>query len=418
MESRASRPWAATDARRPLTRRLQAMRTALDAAVRPWRTEWGEVRRLAEERGALQHVATLVARGSSPSVIFNAAASALGSLIRADYTAINRCEIDQTMSIVTLWRAAGTPDIGVPFGGRWSPGEDTPSAEVLRTHRPARRATATIGSDIGGWHRERSIGYIVACPVIVDDRLWGTMSALYLGSEPPPDDTEERMGKFLELLNCAITQAETHAELIASRARLVDSADAARRRIERDLHDGVQQHLISLALQLRETEACVPPEHQELRQRLTDSAESLSDTLDELQGISTGLLPPVLTRDGLDAALETLVSRFPGPVGLHIEVDGRLPEELEVAVYYVTSEALTNAFKHAYATTVSIDLIQEDSKIRLSVRDDGVGGVDTAQGSGLIGLNDRVEALGGTLQITSPAGGGTALLVTIPCSGT
>ncbi|WP_185792713.1 GAF domain-containing sensor histidine kinase [Actinoallomurus bryophytorum] len=393
------------------------MRTSLDAAVRPWRTEVSEVRQLAEERGALQYVATLVARGSSPSVIFNAAASALGSLIRADYTAINRCEIDQTMSIVTLWRAAGTPDIGVPFGGRWSPGEDTPSAEALRSHRPARRATAIIGGDIGGWHRERSIGHIVACPVIVDDRLWGTMSALYLGSGPPPDDTEERMGKFLELLNCAITQAETRGELIASRARLVDSADAARRSIERDLHDGVQQHLISLALQMRETEARVPPEQQELRQRLADTAEGLSDTLDELQGISTGLQPPVLTRDGLDAALEALVSRFPGPVGLHIDVDGRLPEELEVAIYYVASEALTNALKHAYATNVRIDLDQEDSKVRLSVRDDGVGGADAARGTGLTGLKDRVEALGGTIRITSPVAGGTTLLATIPRSG-
>jgi signal transduction histidine kinase len=322
------------------------------------------------------------------------------------------------MSVITLWRAAGIPEIGVPFGGRWSPGKDTPSAEVLRSHKPTRRATTAISDDIGSWYRAHRIGHGVACPVIVDDRVWGTMSALYLGPEPPPDDTEERMGKFMELLNCAIIQAETRAELIASRARLVHSADATRRRIERDLHDGVQQHLISLALQIRETEACVPSEDQELRRRLADTAEGLTDTFDELQGISTGLHPPVLARDGLDAALETLVSRFPGPVGLHINADGRLPEELEVAIYYVVSEALTNVLKHAYATAVHIDLNQKDSKIRLSVRDDGVGGVDTAKGSGLIGLTDRVEALGGTIQITSPPGGGTTLLATIPCPGT
>ena len=418
MDARASGPWAASDVRRPFTRRLRAMRTSLDTAVRPWRAECGEVRRLADERGALQYVATLVARGSAPSVIFSAAASALGSLIKADYTAINRCEADRTMSIITLWRAAGTPEIGLPFGGRWSPGEDTPSAEVLRSHKPTRRATANISGDIGGWHRARHIGYIVSCPVVVDDHVWGTMSALYLGSEPPPDDIEERMGKFMELLNCAIIQAETRAELIASRARLVHSADVTRRRIERDLHDGVQQHLISLALQMRETEACVPPEHQEFRQRLAGTVEGLSDTLDELQGILTGLHPPVLTRDGLGAALEALVSRFPGPVGLHIEVGEGLPEEFEVAVYYVVSEALTNALKHAYATAMHVDLTQEGSGIRLSVRDDGVGGVDIAQGSGLTGLKDRVEALGGTIQITSPPGEGTSLLVTIPCPGT
>ena len=162
------------------------------------RAECSDLRRLAEERGALQHVATLVARGSSPSVVFKAAASALGGLIRADYTAINRRETNGTMSIVTLWRAPGTPDIGLPFGGRWPLGDDTPSAEVIRNHKPIRRASATIRSDIGGWHREHHIGHAVACPVVIDDRLWGTMTALYLGPAPPAADTEERMDKFVE----------------------------------------------------------------------------------------------------------------------------------------------------------------------------------------------------------------------------
>jgi signal transduction histidine kinase len=417
MDARASRPQAAADLRRPLGRRLRAMRTSLDTAMRSRRTDCGELRRLAEERGALQHVATLVARGASPSVVFNAAASAVGRLISADYTAINRCEADQDLSIVTFWRAPGIPDIGPPFGGRWTPAEDTASAEVLRSHKPTWRPSATIRSAIGGWHRAHRIGHVVACPIIVDDRLWGTMTAMYLGSRPPPDDTEERMGEFVDLLNCAITQAETHGELITTRTRLVAGADAARRRIERDLHDGAQQHLIALTLQLRETEACVPPDHPELRQRLTGTIQGLKGVLAELHDLSSGLHPPALAAQGLGGALAELVSRSPVPVDLRIDADGSLPEDLEVTLYYVASEALANVLKHAHASEVGIDLAKEGSEIRLTVRDNGVGGADPGRGSGLAGLRDRVEALGGTVQITSPQGKGTSLLVRTPVCG-
>jgi two-component sensor histidine kinase len=416
MDARASGPRAAADLRRPLGRRLRAMRTSLDTAVHSWRTDCGELRRLAEERGALQHVATLVARGSSPSAIFGAAASAVGRLIGADYTAINRCEADQDMSIVTFWRAPGIPDIGPPFGGRWTPGEDTASAEVLRSHKPTWRASATIRSAIGGWHRAHRIGHVVACPLIVDDRLWGTMTALYLGSRPPPDDTEERMGEFVELLNCAITQAQTHGELIDSRGRLVTSADAARRSIERDLHDGAQQHLIALTLQLRQAEESVPPEHHELRRQLADTVQGLKSVLTELGDLSRGLHPPALAAGGLDVALTELVSRSPVPVDLRVDAD-RLHENLEVTLYYVAAEALTNVLKHAHASEVRIDLDKQDSEIRLMVRDDGVGGADPARGSGLTGLRDRVEALGGTIEITSPQGEGTSLRVRAPAFG-
>ncbi|MDN3356018.1 sensor histidine kinase [Actinomadura sp. DC4] len=398
----------------PVTRRLRAIRTSMDTAVRSLRVDCGEVRELAEERGALQYVATLVARGSPPSVIFEAAASALGGLIRADYVAINRREADGIMSIVAIWRAPGTPDPGMPFGGRWPLAEDTASAEVLRNRRPARRASAAIRSDIGGWHREHGISYVVASPLVINDRLWGTMSALYLSADPPDPATEERMGKFVELLNCAITQATTHAELIHSRASLLTSVDATRHRIERDLHDGAQQHLISLALRLREAEEDVPPDLPGLRGTLSATAQGLAGVLGELQEIAGGLRPPALARQGLRTALPALVSRCAVPVDLHVGLDRRLPEELEVALYYVVSEALTNVLKHAYATGVRVELGEEDAKVRLAVRDNGVGGADPARGSGLNGLRDRVAAVGGSLQVASPAGQGTTLIVTIP----
>jgi signal transduction histidine kinase len=411
MDVRARYPWAAADT---VTRRLRAVRGVWNTVVHWRQAACGDLRRLAEERGALHHVATLVARGSSPSVVFSAAACALGGLVDADYTAINRREADGTMSIVTLWRAPGIPDIGLPFGGRWRVGEDTASAAVMRNYKPVRRASATIRSDIGSWHREHHIGHAVACPVVIGDRLWGTMTALYLDTRPPADDTEERMGKFVELLNCAINQAQTHAELIISRARLVTSVDATRHRIERDLHDGAQQHLISLALQLREAEANVPPQQEALRGQLAEAARGLSNVLHELQQITSGLHPPALARQGLKAALSELVSRSAVPVELHIDTDERLPESFEVALYYVASEALTNALKHAYATVVRIDLNEEDGHVRLRVHDNGVGGADPARGSGLVGLDHRVRDLGGTLKITSHAGKGTSLLVTIP----
>ncbi|MDN3358563.1 GAF domain-containing sensor histidine kinase [Actinomadura sp. DC4] len=367
------------------------------------------------ERRALRHLAHMVASGSSPSVIFEAVAGTLGRLIEADHVTINRCEIDQTMSIVTVWSAPGVPGIGLPFGGRWIAGTDTPSAAVLRTHRPARQTTETMEVEVRGWHEEHRIGHAVACPVVVNDRPWGTMGALYRDPEPPPDDVEDRMGEFADFLNCVMTQAETHAELIALRSRLITTADATRRRFERDLHDGVQQHLVTLALQLGDAEARVPPEHQELKRRLSGTVQGLSDVLIELQEISRGLRPPILARRGLEAALAELVSRSPVRVELDMAVDRRLSEELEVTLYRVASEALTNVLKHAHASLTRVRLHRDGSRIHLAICDDGVGGADTTRGSGLTGLKDRVNALGGTVQITSPAGNGTSVLMTIPC---
>lgn len=391
------------------------MQILLTRAVHPWRM-CREIRRLAEERGALQHVAKLVAQGASPSVIFNAAAYAVGWLIKADCTVIMRYETDQTISVVTYWRAPGSlNDISIPFGGRWPLAEDPLAAELWRSHKPVCRADETVRNKIGDWVRAHGIGHAVACPIIVDDHLWGTMTAMYLGSKPPPDGTQERMHEFVELLNCTIAQAQTRAELIACRARLVTSADAARHRIERDLHDGAQQHLISLALKLHEAEASLPPEQQGLRRQLSDTVQGLSNVLTELQDVSRGLRPPLLVRRGLKAALELLVSRSPVPIELHIRIDQSLSEDLQVSLYYIVSEAITNVYKHAHASEVQVDLAHTDSTIRLTVRDNGIGGADPVHGSGLIGIRDRIEALDGTMHVTSPTGKGTFVLATIPC---
>jgi signal transduction histidine kinase len=210
----------------------------------------------------------------------------------------------------------------------------------------------------------------------------------------------------------------SRAELAASRARIVTAADQARSRIERDLHDGVQQRLVSLLLAQRAAQAMAPPERSELRARLAEMADGLEGALEELQEIARGIHPAILTDGGLTPALKTLARRSAVPVQLAARIDSRLPESVEVAAYYVVSEALTNAAKHARASVVRVTAEVLDGTLELSVGDDGVGGADPARGSGLVGLADRVDALGGVIEVTSHAGQGTTLRVTLPTSPT
>jgi signal transduction histidine kinase len=210
---------------------------------------------------------------------------------------------------------------------------------------------------------------------------------------------------------------ESRGELTASRARIVAAGDQARRRIERDLHDGTQQRLVALVLDTRSAEAALPPELPELKAQLAGVAAGLSEALDDLREVSRGVHPAILSAGGLGPALTALARRSAVPVRLDVDIQRRLPEAIEVAAYYVVSEALTNAAKHARASVVRVDARVRDGGLHLSVRDDGIGGADAGRGSGLIGLTDRVEALGGTITVSSPAGTGTALLVELPVEG-
>jgi signal transduction histidine kinase len=209
----------------------------------------------------------------------------------------------------------------------------------------------------------------------------------------------------------------SRAELAASRARIVSAADETRRRIERDLHDGVQQRLVSLLLAERTAQAMAPPEMAELRAQLSGVAEGLAQALEELQEISRGIHPAILTDGGLASALKTLARRSAVPVELDVRTKTRLPEQVEVAAYYIVSEALTNTAKHARASVVRVAVDVRDGVLELSVRDDGSGGADPRRGSGLIGLTDRVDALGGAIDVASPVGRGTTVRVTLPLGG-
>ncbi|HEX3541042.1 MAG TPA: histidine kinase [Acidimicrobiales bacterium] len=229
-----------------------------------------------------------------------------------------------------------------------------------------------------------------------------------------PDDAGERVGRFTELIAIAIANAEVRADLAASRARLVMAGDEMRRRIERNLHDGAQQRLVTLALRLRTVRDGVPGELPELRRQVSGVEAGMTDLLEELREISRGLHPAVLSQTGLGPALRALARRSAVPVILDVAGVTRLPEPVEVAGYYVVSEALTNAAKHAQAEAVEVIAGVVNNTLHLRVCDDGVGGADPARGSGLIGLRDRVEALGGSLFVSSPHGAGTTIEVALP----
>jgi signal transduction histidine kinase len=254
----------------------------------------------------------------------------------------------------------------------------------------------------------------VAVPIMIEGRVWGMAAVGSTNREPLPPDTEARIGNFADLVATAIANAATRAELVASRARIVAAADEARRRLERDLHDGAQQRLVSLGLELRLAQESIAAEHDDLKKRLSRVVSGLSGVAEDLQEFSRGIHPAILSRGGLGSAIRTLARRSAVPVTIDAAIDRRMPESAEVAAYYVVSEALTNVAKHAEASEVHVSSTAEDGHLLLVIRDDGIGGADSRSGSGLTGLTDRVEALGGRLDITSQAGKGTTLHVKIP----
>jgi signal transduction histidine kinase len=254
----------------------------------------------------------------------------------------------------------------------------------------------------------------VAVPIVVDGTLWGVMAVGSRETEPLSADFERRLAKFTELLATAIANAENRSELAASRRRIVAASDDARRRIERNLHDGTQQRLVSLGLAVRAAEANLAPERQDVQDQLSRLAMGLADAVEDLQEISRGIHPAILSKGGLGPALQTLAHRSDIPVNLDITTDARLAEPIEVAAYFVASEALANAAKHSQASRIDVSLERRDGNLVLSVRDDGVGGADAARGSGIVGLNDRVEALGGSLRVDSRPGEGTHIVAQLP----
>jgi signal transduction histidine kinase len=376
------------------------------------RRETQEAARLSEEQSALRRVATLVAQAGPPSEVFEAVTREVGLLCDADLARMERYEADGSVTGVAAW---GQVPVELAVGTRFTLDGPSIARGVKETGGPVR--VDSFGQDAGAIAREaRTVGIrsSVGCPIVVGGRLWGVIAASTRSEEHFPPDTEDQIGRFTELVATAVANAEAHAELRASRARIVATADETRRRIERDLHDGAQQRLVSLALRLRTAAAVVPPELGEVHQELADAGTELDEILGDLRELSRGIHPAILSEGGLGPALRTLARRSAVPVELQVATEGRLPERVEVTAYYVVAEALTNVAKHAEASLVQVEIAADDGLVRLDVRDDGVGGADPARGSGLVGLKDRVAATGGTLRVDSRPGDGTSLLVELP----
>jgi signal transduction histidine kinase len=287
-------------------------------------------------------------------------------------------------------------------------------AGALRTGRPARLDdTSQASGAYGDAIRRLGIRSGVSVPIVVDGRLWGA-TAIGARRGRFPADTEERMVGFTELVGTAIANADSRAQLTASRARIVAAADDARRRIERDLHDGTQQRLVALGFELRLAQATEPADLPELQTQIGRAADELTEVIEELREMARGIHPAALSEGGLGPALRILARRAALPVELDIRIETRPADRVEVAAYYVVSEALTNTTKHAHASSARVTVEQRDTVLHLAIRDDGIGGADPAGGSGLIGLRDRVQALGGVIEVNSRSGEGTAILVELP----
>ncbi|MFJ9821916.1 DUF4118 domain-containing protein [Streptomyces sp. NPDC101151] len=370
---------------------------------------------LMEEQSALRRVATLVARSGRPSAVFEAVTREVGLLCGADVARMERYEPDGTVTGIAAWSRHRRPDL-LLVGHRFDLNGLSVARDVLSSGRPVRiESFAGATGAIAQESRAMGIRSSIGCPVTVGGRLWGVIAASTNSDRPFPGHTEAQIASFTELVATAVENAEARAELTASRARIVNAADEARRQIERDLHDGVQQRLVSLVLLLGAAQAMVPGGLAGLRARLHEVTTGLTDASDELREMARGIHPSILSKGGLVSALKALARRSPVPVDLVVHSGGDLPKQVQVSGYYVVSEALTNVAKHAHASTVTVTVEYGAEVLSLTVHDDGVGGADFT-GTGLVGLKDRVEALGGRILVDSPRAEGTTVHVELPLS--
>jgi GAF domain-containing protein len=370
-----------------------------------------EIERLAEQETALRRLATLVAEGAEPERVF-AAVTDLTAATFGAITAVMRFERDPPENVIV----GVSKETNIPLGTRWPLAEGMTSTEVYRTGRSARLGAVDWEAQpgpVGDAGRRFGVTSQVACPIVVEGTLWGVITLN--ASEELPADTEERLEKFTELVTTAIANASGRAELVASRARIVAAGDEARRRIERNLHDGTQQRLLALGLDLQRARLAIPEGQRDTHIALETAERDLETILTDLRELSHGLHPPLLSRLGLGASLQALARRSPIPVHLEVELPERPSPALETATYYVVSEALTNAIKYSEASEILVTISGGEGRgLRASIVDDGVGGADPRNGSGLTGLFDRVDALGGSFAYESPADGGTSISVELP----
>jgi len=373
-----------------------------------------EVERLAAEQAALRRVATLIAEGASPSAVLDAVAAEMELALGADAAMLLRYEPDEEVTVVAR-RVPNLP--GLSTGTRISHQGENVSAIVRRTGQPAR---------IGNYRRARGpiadvsraagldVRAAVGAPIVVDGRLWGVIIASWGGERSPPDDTEERMAAFAELLDTAIANADSRDQLMASRARLLTAGDEARRRVVRDLHDGAQQRLVHTIVTLKLAQQAFRDDDGTAESLVNEALDNAEEGNRELRELARGILPAALTRGGLTAGVDAFVARLNLPVRVDVP-DDRLPAEIEASAYFIVAEALTNAVKHSRADRAEVKASLKDTMLYIEVRDNGAGGVNP-EGGGLVGMRDRVTTFGGRLEIESSPSSGTLIAATLPIS--
>ena len=369
-----------------------------------------QVTALAEEQAALRRVATLVAEGAQPAAVFDAVAAETQTLIGADGVSLSRYEPAEHVVVVAH---TGASAARVPPGTRLNHEGHNMTSIVRRTERPARlEQFDDLDGPIGELAKDFGVRASVGVPIIVDGRLWGVTVATWLGDASPPPDTEARMSQFAGLLDTAIANADSRDQLTASRARLVTAGDEARRRVVRDLHDGAQQRLVHTIVTLKLAQRSFRDRDGKAESLLGEALEQAERGNAELRELAHGILPAVLTRGGLRAGVDAVVTRIDIPVEVDVPAE-RLQTEIEASAYFIVAEALTNVVKHSNAESAMVRASVEDGRLQVEVRDDGIGGADP-DGHGLVGMADRVSALGGRLSVQSPAGGGTVVTATLP----
>ena len=393
---------------------IAAVTSMLLAAVTAERLRAERAQRvLAREQTALRRVATLVASEAGPARVFDQVTEEVGRLLGLPGANVMQYDGERSVTVVGAWSEDGRPTFAV--GERIEVDGDTAVARVVRTGQAARvdsyaAATGNLAATLV------SAGYrsAVAAPVNVAGRVWGVLAAASTSDVPLSAGIEQRLCDFADLVAQALANADAYEKLAASRARLVEVGDAERRRLERNLHDGAQQRLVSVALGLNMAAGKLETDPETARSLLSGAQTELARGLEELRELARGIHPVVLTERGLGPALDALAARAPLPVDVTGVPEERLAAPVEAAAYYVVAESITNVAKYAHATEATVSIARANGTATVTVSDDGVGGADPAGGSGLRGLAARVEALNGHLQIDSPPGGGTRITAEMP----
>jgi signal transduction histidine kinase len=373
-------------------------------------------RALTDEQAALRRVATLVAGEAPPRRVFEQVTAEVGQLLGLPGASVFQYDAEtHTATVVGAWSEHGPPRF--PVGAKLELDGDTVIAKVVRTGSPQRveryeEASGTLAATVRGF------GYraAVAAPVSVGGRLWGVLAVATTSTEPLPEGLEQQLCDFTDLVAQALANADAYDKLAASRARIVEVGDAERRRLERNLHDGAQQRLVSVALRLSVVGTKLESDPAAARQALAAAQEDLTEGLAELRELARGIHPVILTEHGLGPALHALFARAPIPVEIQELPEQRLSATIEAAAYYVVAEAITNVGKYAQASAATVEVTRSNGSAMVTVADDGVGGADPARGSGLHGLAARVESLNGHLHVDSPPGRGTRITAKIPLS--